>query len=51
MSDWKADLDAFSVWFKEKGGQVEPRQLTAFGIPIDSRYGKVWEIMSTNVRQ
>lgn len=42
---WLADINAYAGWLSEKGGQVEPGSLVAFGIPINSRYSKVLEIM------
>jgi hypothetical protein len=42
---WRTDVDTFAGWFSEKGTQVELDSLVAFGIPISSRYGKVWELM------
>ena len=41
---WLKDISAFISWFCEKGTQVKPSRLVAFGIPIDSRYGKATEI-------
>lgn len=34
----------FAGWFSEKGSQIEPSCMVAFGINIQSRYGKVSEI-------
>jgi len=42
---WLADIHAYAGWVSDKGRHVEPSSLVAFGIPIDSRYGKVWEIV------
>lgn len=43
--DWLADIHAYADWWSEKGSQVEPGALVAFGIPLQSRYGKAHEIM------
>lgn len=45
MSAWRTDIEAFAGQFSEKGAQVKPGSLVAFGIPIDSRYGKADEIV------
>ena len=42
---WLSTLNDFAGWFSEKGVQMQPESLTVFGIPISSRYGKVWEMM------
>ena len=42
---WMADISEFSGWFREKGQQVTPATIVAFGIPIQSRYGKAREIV------
>lgn len=43
---WLKDILAFIGWFSEKGSQVEPSHLTAFGISLESRYGKADKIRS-----
>lgn len=35
----------FAGWFSEKGSQIEPSCMVAFGIKIQSRYGKAYEII------
>ena len=42
---WLADVQAFAGWFGEKGTQLEPADLVAFGIPLSSRYGNVSEMI------
>lgn len=42
---WLDNIKAFSEWFGEKGSQIEPSSLVAFGIPLQSRYGKAFEMI------
>lgn len=35
----------FAGWFSEKGSQIEPSCMVAFGIKIQSRYGKAYEMV------
>lgn len=40
---WLSELQTYAGWISEKGIHVQG-DLTAFGIPIESRRCKVWEI-------
>lgn len=40
---WLAELQTYAHWISEKGIHVTG-DIVAFGIPIDSRRGRIWEI-------